>query len=160
DAAPAREQTRRMQSAPAVPAEDPLLDELRPRRTRSRAVFGLLTALLLAAAWAATAAPDTRLWLSHQAFDVPSPEPGVAHANATVSVTATLPEPLAPAEIEPAASPPQPPAAVTPEPVKRTPRKAPATSAPPNAETPRPDPCNPFYSVDERGIRHPKPECL
>jgi len=164
DTAPAREQTRRMPAAP-VAAPDPLLAELRPRRTRSWAAFGVLTALLLTAAWAATAAPSTRLWLTHQAFDVPTRETSVAHANAVVTELAP-PEPPVAAEAEPKPSEPksQPTAAaaaMTLEPVKRAPRKAAATPAQPNAETPRPpDPCNPFYTVDARGIRHPKPQCL
>ena len=167
DTAPAREQTRRMQSPTAVAAaaaEDPLLAELRPRRTRSWAAFGLLSALLLAAAWVATAAPSTRLWLTHQVFDVPTPESSVAHAKAMDTVP--LPEPAAlteATEAEPPTSEPEPQPtaavpAVTPEPVKRAPRKA--TPAPPNEAPRKPDPCDPFYSVDERGIRHPKPECF
>jgi serine/threonine-protein kinase len=164
--------TRRMPNASAAPAdartsatasEDPLLAVIRPRRSRSWAIAGVVAVLVVAASWVATAAPRTRAWLAHEVLEVSGSK--VAVTDATVSV-ATSPEHAAPVVAEPEVDPSPPPtaAAATAEAPKRMTRRA-ATVQPQPSATPavsaRPaDPCIPFYNVDERGIRHPKPECF
>jgi hypothetical protein len=121
---------------------------------------GIVTALAVAATWMA---PGTRSWLANEVFEVRGLEAAVTHA--TVAV-AESPEPVMPASSEPVIEQTAPPTAATAamDAPKRLPRKAAPLQPPPSAastDSPRPaDPCVPFYSVDERGIRRPKPECF
>jgi eukaryotic-like serine/threonine-protein kinase len=155
--------TRRMPSptvaaAPPTPitGTDPLLAELRPRRRTGAWLIRAMVALLaVAATWAATAAPRT---LSAPVSEPATPKP-IAQAALPPEPTFAPQPPDAPVVLDEAKVS-QPTAARAPaEPTKRPPRRVAAAHAagdPVQAS----DPCVPFYIVDERGIRRPKPECL